>query len=342
MKRNRVAIHLNRKAVYYGLSAVLIVAALILLYSALQKWEFANSRVPVGDAAVPTPVQQEETGTVQAGEQWYAQKEDVETILLLGIDKMEGQVQEQSYRNTQQADFLMLLIVDHQAQTCTGLHINRDTMTQIQQLGVGGKPVGSFTGQLALAHTYGDGAEKSCLNTVDAVSHLLYGTEIDHYISLTMDAVAAVNDAVGGVTVTVQDDFSAIDPALRQGETVTLRGEQALTYVRARGSLEDSSNLARMERQRQYFQALYERVRAQCGADEESLSELLLAIVPYMVSDCTVQQLSDLWEQAMQYEVTGIEDVAGEAVQGEEYMEFYVDEEALRQQLIALLYEVEN
>lgn len=57
---------------------------------------------------------------------------------------------------------------------------------------------------------------------------LLYGVEIDHYISLMMDGVAVLNDLAGGVTLKVMDDFGAFDPALVQGETVTLRGEQAL------------------------------------------------------------------------------------------------------------------
>ena len=106
-------------------------------------------------------------------------------------------------------------------------------MTQIQILGVTEEPAGSFTGQLALAHTYGSGEEDSCENTVLAVSNLLYGMEIDHYVSLTMDGVALLNDLVGGVPVEVLDDFSGIDDSLVQGETVTLRGRQALTYVRS-------------------------------------------------------------------------------------------------------------
>ena len=84
-------------------------------------------------------------------------------------------------------------------------------MTQIRILGVTGEPAGTFTGQLALAHTYGSGEEDSCENTVLAVSNLLYGMEIDHYVSLTMDGVALLNDLVGGVTVEVLDDFSGID-----------------------------------------------------------------------------------------------------------------------------------
>mgnify|MGYP000585160404 FL=1 len=68
-----------------------------------------------------------------------------------------------------------------------------------------------------------------------------------------MDAVPILNDLLGGVEVTVLDDFSGIDDTLIKGETVTLHGDHALTYVRERYGLEDSSNSTRMVRQRQYM-----------------------------------------------------------------------------------------
>ena len=37
--------------------------------------------------------------------------------------------------------------------------------------------------------------------------NFLMDVKIDHYISLTMDSVAVMNDLVGGVEVTVLDDF---------------------------------------------------------------------------------------------------------------------------------------
>ena len=69
-------------------------------------------------------------------------------MLLLGVDKFEGETPE-GYLNNQQADFLLLLVMDKQHETCTPIQLNRDTMTQIQILGVTGEPAGTFTGQLA-------------------------------------------------------------------------------------------------------------------------------------------------------------------------------------------------
>ena len=320
------------------LAAVLVLLAGMLL---LQRWENTQD-APVSSSGEASSV---EAGAPVDGREIayyngtaYAKKEDLETVLLLGVDKFEGETPE-GYVNNQQADFLLLLVMDKQNETCTPIQLNRDTMTQIQILGVTGEAAGTFTGQLALAHTYGSGEEDSCENTVLAVSNLLYGMEIDHYVSLTMDGVALLNDLVGGVTVEVLDDFSGIDDSLMQGETVTLQGPQALTYVRSRGGMEDSSNLHRMERQRQYLSALQQQLKAAVQQEDGFTLDALLQLNEYMVSDCTVNQLSDLGDSLATYQVSDILTTPGDAQEGEEFMEFTVDEAALQQLVMDVFYE---
>lgn len=320
------------------LAAVLVLLAGMLL---LQRWENTqdapvSSLGPSSAVEADAPVDGREityyNGTA------YAKKEDLETVLLLGVDKFEGETPE-GYLNNQQADFLLLLVMDKQNETCTPIQLNRDTMTQIRILGVTGEPAGTTTGQLALAHTYGSGEEDSCENTALAVSNLLYGMEIDHYVSLTMDGVALLNDLVGGVTVEVLDDFSGIDDSLMQGEIVTLKGQQALTYVRSRGGMEDSSNLHRMERQRQYLAALQQQLKAAVRQEDGFTLDALLQLNEYMVSDCTVDQLSDLGDSLAAYQVSDILTTPGDAQEGEEFIEFTVDEAALQQLVMDVFYE---
>lgn len=315
------------------LAVVLVLLAGMLL---LQRWENTQD-APVSSSGEASSV---EAGAPVDGREItyyngtaYAKKENLETVLLLGVDKFEGDI------NNQQADFLLLLVMDKENETCTPIQLNRDTMTQIRILGVTGEPAGTFTGQLALAHTYGSGEEDSCENTVLAVENLLYGMEIDHYISLTMDGVALLNDLVGGVTVEVLDDFSGIDDSLVQGETVTLQGQQALTYVRSRGGMEDSSNLHRMERQRQYLSALQQQLKAAVQQEDGFTLDALLQLNEYMVSDCTVNQLSDLGNSLAAYQVGDILTTPGDAQEGEEFMEFTVDEDALQQLVMDVFYE---
>lgn len=324
-------------------TAAILAVVLVLLAGMLwlQRWENTQD-APVSSSGEASSV---EAGAPVDGREItyyngtaYAKRENLETVLLLGVDKFEGETPE-GYLNNQQADFLLLLVMDKQHETCTPIQLNRDTMTQIQILGVTGEPAGTTTGQLALAHTYGSGEEDSCENTVLAVENLLYGMEIDHYVSLTMDGVALLNDLVGGVTVEVLDDFSGIDDSLVQGETVTLQGQQALTYVRSRGGLEDSSNLHRMERQRQYLSALQQQLKAAVRQEDGFTLDALLQLNEYMVSDCTVDQLSDLGNSLAAYQVSDILTTPGDAQEGEEFMEFTVDEAALQQLVMDVFYE---
>ena len=325
-----------------GTAAILAVVLVLLLgMLLLQRWENTQD-APVSSSGEASSV---EAGAPVDGREItyyngtaYAKKEGLETVLLLGVDKFEGETPE-GYINNQQADFLLLLVMDKQNETCTPIQLNRDTMTQIRILGVTGEPAGTFTGQLALAHTYGSGEEDSCENTVLAVENLLYGVGIDHYVSLTMDGVALLNDLVGGVTVEVLDDFSSIDDSLVQGETVTLKGQQALTYVRSRGGLEDSSNLHRMERQRQYLAALQQQLKAAVQQEDGFTLDALLQLNEYMVSDYTVNQLSELGDSLATYQVSDILTTQGEAQPGEEFMEFTVDEAALQQLVMDVFYE---
>lgn len=322
------------KTVAVVLSFLLLI--LLTLYF-VRSWESSRSTNSAGVSISPT--ENDDVGLTYYEGEWYAPREDLETFLLMGLDVIGGTGLTESYTNDQQADFLLLLLLDHAEQTFSAIHLNRDTMTEIQILGVTGELAGSFTGQLALAHTYGDGGKNSCKNVAQAVSNLLYGVEINHYLSLTMDAVPLLNDMVGGVTVTVLDDFSNIDPTLIQGETVALRGQQALTYVRTRLGLEDSSNLHRMERQRQYIIALLEQIESISAEDAEFFREATLMLSEYLVSDCTVDQLSDLGTYIQIYQFTGIQALEGDAVIGKEYMEFYVDDESLMRLVMNLFYE---
>ena len=134
--------------------------------------------------------------------QEYVLNEDLETVLVLGLDKFEED-EVDSYNNDKQADFLILFVIDNNNKTYKAVHLNRDAMVEMNVLGVAGDKIGTETKQLALSHTYGNGKEVSCRNTANAVSGMLLGAEIDHYVSFTMDSVGVYNDLLGGVSVEI-------------------------------------------------------------------------------------------------------------------------------------------
>ena len=271
-------------------------------------------------------------------EKEYTLKKDIETFLVLGLDKTE-EITADSYNNTLRADFLLLLVIDNKNQAVNAIHINRDTMVQMDVLGVSGDIVASVNKQIALAHTYGNGKEVSCGNTAKALSRLLNGVKINHYVSVTMDAVPVFNDFVGGVELEILDDFSDIDKTLVKGETIRLNGEQAFHYVRSRYGLEDSTNSTRMIRQRQYINALYDIVSSKAQKDEKFISSAALKMSEYTVSDCNTARLETLFKKLSGYKFGGICEIDGENKKGEEYIEFYPNEDSIQKVLVDNFYE---
>ncbi len=242
-----------------------------------------------------------------------------------------------TYSNPGASDAVMLLIFDEKNETWSVLQLNRDTMLDIPVLGLGGKEAGTTYGQLALAHTYGSGLEDSCINTRKAVSNLLGGISIDYYIAMNMDAVTVLNDAVGGVTVTVTDDFSDVDPTITMGQ-LTLQGEQALNFVRDRQNVGDQKNASRMERHREYMEGFREALREKLNESAGFVVETYSAVAPYLVSDCPINTLTSMIERYEDYQFSGVITPEGENTVGKMYYEFYADEEKLDELILRLFY----
>jgi LCP family protein required for cell wall assembly len=311
---------------------LIILAAVLLVvvgFALLALWERENNQYPDSPGA--------EDGILSYEGKDYVLRDGLETVLIIGLDTLKAENGD-SYNNDKQADFLILLVIDSKAGTCKAIRINRDTMAQMNVLGVAGDKIGTATKQIALAHTYGNGREVSCRNVANAVSGLLLGVDVHHYVSLTMEAVPVYNDLVGGVTLEVLDDFTGLDDTLIKGETVTLTGEQALLYVRARYGMEDPTNEARMRRQRQYLELLHAKSRALAAEDDAFISRAALKLTNYLVSDCSGNRLESLLGNLAQYELDAMLDIEGESVRGEEFMEFYPDEDSLTQVVIECFY----
>ena len=190
-----------------AIGALILILVLVMIYSGLRILESTVFYSEPEEAAVATK-------TITRNGTDYFPRQDITVILVMGIDE-EGPVKDSgSYRNNGEADMVAAVMLDQADETYTVLTLNRDMMLEMPALGIGGKQAGTFYGQLALSHTYGSGLADSAENTRNTVSSLLNGITIDHYIAMNMDAIGILNDAVGGVTVTVRDDFSAVDESL--------------------------------------------------------------------------------------------------------------------------------
>ena len=245
----------------------------------------------------------------------YFPKQDITVIMLAGIDEM-GPVQSSgSYNNTGEADMVSLLIFNETDKVVDILTLNRDTMLEMPVLGIGGKQAGTAYGQLALAHTYGTGLEDSAQNLRKTVSDFLYGVYIDYYVTMHMDAISVLNDAVGGVTVTVTDDFSEIDPDITEGE-YTLKGEQAITYVRTRQGLGDQLNTTRMKRHREYMAGFMSALKESIANSSSFALNAYEQTSDYIVTDCSTSALTALANRCAGYTLGDVVSIEGENVKG--------------------------
>ena len=314
--------------------AVVLILVLVMLYSGLRILE--STVLFQGQEQEDSA----ESRTIVRNGIAYYPRQDIRVMMVLGIDETGPVTPSDSYNNTGEADMVALVIFDEKNETIDVLALNRDTMLEMPVLGLGGKPAGTSFGQLALSHTYGSGLGDSCENTRSAISSFLNGITIDYYVSMNMDAIVIVNDAVGGVTVNVTEDFSDVDPTIGQGQ-VTLKGEQAINYVRVRKDVGDQKNISRMERQKEYMLGFLKAIR-QFSQDETFILETYEQVEPYIVTDCTAKSLSSMLSRYEDYTMDRILTPEGENRMGSQYYEFYPDEEKLDALILELFYAPKN
>ncbi|MGI6006247.1 MAG: LCP family protein [Ruminococcus sp.] len=270
----------------------------------------------------------------------YTYNRNLTNILFLGIDKEEEITLQDMPGRGGQADCIMLLSLDDETKTGRILQISRDSMTDVDVYDVSGNYYTSVEAQIATQYAYGNGEKSSCWAMEKTVGELLYDIPIDAYMSLNISAISSLNDAVGGVTITVPQDYTDIDPAFSAGAQITLTGEQAERYVRYRDTTVQGSNNGRMERQVQYITALVSALKSAAGEEDNYYERFSSYLRPYMVTDMDAQQIDSMVNYQFLPEETQY--VPGEVAAGEEHEEFYVNEDKLLELLIEMFYKSEE
>lgn len=270
----------------------------------------------------------------------YVKKGNLEIYLIAGIDAP-GKVEKVTeYDGTGQCDVLAVIVRDRSTDQCKLLSIDRNTITAVKSLDNDGTYLDTTDIQISLAHAMGFDQQVRAENTVDAVSHLLGDQMIDGYAMVNMGAIQVVNDMVGGVTVTIEDDFSDIDPSMKKGETVTLMGEQAEKYVRSRKEISDGSNQNRMSRQSTYEEAFKPAFRNKCAENSKFPLEVYHAMEDYMTTNISAKKfcrLAILMSDENQDEKVAISGTYG--LDEDEWQTFTPDEDSLQEAILELFYQ---
>ena len=265
------------------------------------------------------------------GKTLHYRENEVTNYLFIGVDK-EDVTRVAGHQNGGQADFLVVLSIDRIRRTVTPVMLDRDAMVSMQTYGVFGHPAGERVMQLCLAQAYSGVNIPGSVNTVETVEKLLKGIDIHHYVVLDMTAIPLVNDALGGVEVTLQDDFTAFDPMMVKGATLRLMGKQAEFFVRGRMTVADGTNASRMARQQQYLSGLLEQFRRTVKGNQAKLNQVLAAMEGHMATDATDNRLLHDVNAYDDYTWQPLQTLQGEhTIDPYGFAEFWVDEASLKQ-----------
>ena len=170
-------------------------------------------------------------------------KQDPFSVLVLGVDEREG--------DSGRSDTMIVLTVNPNQNSIKMLSIPRDTRTEIVGRGTVDK----------INHAYAFGREEMSIATVE---HLL-DIPIDYYVKVNMEGFQDIVDAVGGIQVQNNLEFTNGGHHYAKGP-INLNGEEALSFVRMRYD-DPNGDFGRQERQRQVIQGIINK-----GASFSSLT----------------------------------------------------------------------
>ncbi|MFI7104031.1 LCP family protein [Streptomyces sp. NPDC050161] len=219
---------------------------------------------------------------------------NAEDILLIGSDTRGGGNGEYGADNgTQRSDTTILLHLSADRHSATAVSIPRDLMVKVPSCTrTDGRRMPAQTTQFNWAFQFAGAA--CAIRTVEKMT----GIRVDHHMIIDFVGFRKVVDAVHGVEVCLPE---AIDdrqarlslPAGRQ----TLRGEDALGFVRARKSLGNGSDTQRMERQQQFLGALVKKVQSNgVLLNPTRIYPLLDAATSSLTTDKGLASLTGLYE----------------------------------------------
>ncbi len=273
--------------------------------------------------------------TVTYNGKTYRLNENITSIACMGVDRENLGSYGDKIGTGGQSDTNMVLALDTVSGKVTVISIPRDIMVDIGVYTTKGEYVGVENRQLCLAYAYGDGKHTSCKNTVEAIQRVLFGIPINSYISLDIEGIGPINDAVGGVTVVSPEtiaDFTA-------GQAVTLYGRRAVDFVRARGD-DTEASLRRMNRQTTYVKAFASTAVNSAMNDLGTITRLYNTATQYSCTNVDLSSVTYLATKLMSQGVNGLETatVPGEMKLGAKYAEFYMDTRAAYEMILDIFY----
>jgi anionic cell wall polymer biosynthesis LytR-Cps2A-Psr (LCP) family protein len=328
-----------------GLRVAALILLILVVAGGLTVWMVLNA-MQSGEKAIrgdisETPVESNENAvtydegkTVSYNGHTYALNENMVSIVFIGFDRFASAG---SGEPAGQADAVMVIALDTQTGETTAIGVPRDSMVDVSEF-VGDAFIGQDTMQLCLSYSYGDGRERSCENTVTAVSRILYNMPITYYFALNESGIAYLNDAIGGVSLTPLQTVPGTN--IVEGENTVLFGNNAYRYVQWRDTAVLNSSIDRQARQIQYVKTFASQALQLSEGSVGVLLDLFNITADYSVTNLGVNEFSYLASTMLTNNVTNLDMVTldGEMVQGDIYAEYYLDRSAVYETVLEVYY----
>jgi LCP family protein required for cell wall assembly len=179
-------------------------------------------------------------------------------FMIVGSDTRKGQGDEFGEVTSELADVIMLLHISEDRQDAAVVSFPRDLLVSVPECpNPDGDPFPARKRQ-QINSTISSGGV--------ACTHLavqeLTGLEIPFLAMIDFKGVIEMSNAIGGVEVVIDkpisDDYSQF---YIEAGTHTLKGTQALAFLRTRHGVGDGSDLARISNQQMFLMALFEKVK---------------------------------------------------------------------------------
>lgn len=240
------------------------------------------------------------------GEKMYSK--NVINVLLCGVDSETGKA------DSGRSDIMMLVSINKKTETITLVSLLRDSWTYMSLP----KSNGSYYDHyFKLNSVYIYGGPTTLLNTIENN----FKIEIDQFIAVDFKSFPKLIDALGGVTVEVQEYESKYIRRTSSHKNFpsgvsTLNGSQALIYSRIR-KCDADSDISRTRRQRSVIKGLLDSAKS---ATNGQLLNAFKQVSPFLRTGYSQSEVASLIAQAysngwMEYDLVEI------VLPGEDYVD---------------------
>ncbi|MCR5836807.1 MAG: LCP family protein [Lachnospiraceae bacterium] len=317
--------------------------SLFEFYSSKGKHDLLISKETVNVNTIDDATSDNNGNTIVYKGETYRFNKNLLSVVFLGIDNsVLDNTDSTGDRQSGRADAIYILVYDTVSHKCSMIPISRDTMVDVDAFAKDGAAVGIEHTQISLSYGYGNTPEQSCNNTLTSLSRLFYNLPFTNCVALNWDSIGPLSNVAGGVSVVALEDIKTEKSTITKGDYVTLKGDDAWSYVKYRDVTKLESNPLRIERQKQFMGQFANNVILLTQNDPKFIGQLYDTGKDYMYSNLDRNSLiylgSEIVSNVRSSNDVHIVEIDGQVKNDDIYAAFYPDETSLFEALLRVFY----